>query len=87
MNLLSLYQQFFFLSLSLLTWSKSQRQNLDNMQTTLVRGDSSDIKCYDSGIGWKTLGTQKEDYEEVSCPDGTCVGTWTAEPGKLYYIK
>jgi len=48
----------------------------------LVRGDSSDLKCYDSGIGWKTLGTQKEDYEEVSCPDGTCVGTWTAEPGK-----
>jgi len=49
----------------------------------LVRGDSSDMKCYDSGIGgWKTLGSQKEDYEEVSCPDGTCKGTWTAEPGK-----
>jgi len=41
----------------------------------LVRGD--DLKCYDSGK-WKPLGSQKE----VSCPNGTCIGTWTAEPGK-----
>jgi len=43
----------------------------------LVRGDSSDFKCYDSD-GWKTLGSQKE----VSCPNGNCLGFWTAEPGK-----
>lgn len=43
----------------------------------IVRGDSSDLKCYDSD-GWKTLGSQKE----VSCPNGTCLGFWTAEPGK-----
>ena len=68
--------------LSLITWSKRQWQNLDNMLTTLVQGDSSDLKCYDSD-GWKTLGSQKE----VSCPNGTCAGIWTAEAGKLYYIK
>jgi len=41
----------------------------------LVRGD--DLKCYDSGT-WKTLGSQKE----VSCPNGICIGAWTAQPGK-----
>merc|ERR1711971_1315410 len=42
----------------------------------LVRGD--DLKCYDSGNKWKLLGSQKE----VSCPNGFCIGSWTAEPGK-----
>ena len=59
-----------------------QRANgriLDNMMTTLVREDSSKLKCYDSGE-WKTLVPQKE----LACPYGTCKGTWITEPGKLY---
>ena len=49
------------------------------MMTTLVRGNSSKLKCYDSGE-WKTFGPQKE----LTCPYGTCTGTWITEPGKLY---
>ena len=68
-------------------WVKSndQRANgriLENMYSTLVRGDSSKLKCYDSGE-WKTLGPQKE----LACPNGACTGTWITEPGKLRCLK